>query len=337
MSSAPPRRERPFISVVVPCYNEEESLGPLHARLTKVLRAATDEYEIVYANDGSKDGTLAIIRDLASRDPHVRGVDLSRNFGHQACLTAGLDRARGEVVMMIDADLQDPPELLPKMLTKWRAGADVVYAVRKKRRGESPFKLATAAAFYRLLRACTKINIPLDTGDFRLIDRRALDATLSLRESSRFLRGMFSWIGFRQEPVHYTRQERYAGETKYPLRKMMRFAFDGIASFSSAPLQLAVWIGLTSAAVAFLYGLRVIAQGIRGETVPGWASTTVSVLFLGGVQLVTIGLLGEYISRIFEEVKGRPLYLVRETIEAESMAERKSLDAGEDLRANGGV
>jgi dolichol-phosphate mannosyltransferase len=311
------RRKRPFISVVVPCYNEEESLPALHARLTKVLQKATDEYEIILANDGSRDRTFEIIREFAEADPHVVGIDLSRNFGHQLCLTAGLDQARGEVVMMIDADLQDPPELLPKMLEKWRAGADVVYAVRRKRAGESWFKLATASLFYRLLRWCTNIDIPLDTGDFRLIDRRALDAVLSLRETNRFLRGLFTWVGFHQEPVYYSRAPRFAGETKYPLRKMIRFAVDGLTSFSSVPLHLSVWIGALSAFIAFLYLLRVFYLGWIGAGVPGWASLTVSVLFLGGVQLVVIGVLGEYVSRVFDEVKQRPLYLVREVIGAE--------------------
>jgi dolichol-phosphate mannosyltransferase len=310
------RGARPFVSVVVPCYNEQESLPALHERLTKVLRDATDHYEIILANDGSRDRTLEIMRSLVDRDPHVRAVDLSRNFGHQVCLTAGLDHARGEVVMMIDADLQDPPELLPEMIEKWRAGADVVYAVREKREGESWFKLLTAAAFYRLLRWSTKIDIPIDTGDFRLIDRRALRAVLELRERNRFLRGLFTWVGFRQEPIYYNREARFAGETKYPLKKMVRFAMDGITSFSALPLHLAFWVGLIAAGIAFVYSMRVLYLGFSGGTVPGWASNTISVLFLGGVQLVMIGVLGEYISRIFDEVKGRPLYLVREVIEA---------------------
>ncbi len=318
------RPERPFLSVVIPCYNEEDSLPTLHERLTKVLRKATDRYEIIFANDGSRDRTLLVIKDLARRDPHVRGVDLSRNFGHQLCLTAGLDHARGEAVVMMDADLQDPPELLPRMIAKWRLGADVVYAVRKKRQGEGAFKRMTAAGFYRLLKFFTKISIPVDTGDFRLIDRRALDAVLAIRESNRFLRGLFSWVGFRQEPVYYVRQRRYAGVTKYPLSKMIRFAMDGITSFSSAPLRIAMWVGLGAAGVAFLYSLSVLYSGFWGGGVPGWASTTLSVLFLGGVQLFTIGLLGEYIGRVFDEVKRRPLYLVREVIENEAVAQQES-------------
>jgi dolichol-phosphate mannosyltransferase len=303
---------------VVPCYSEEGSLPELHRRVSKVLRKCTDRYEIVLANDGSRDATLEVIRGLARHDKHVRGVDLARNFGHQLCLTAALDHARGEVILMIDADLQDPPELLPRMLKRWREGVDVVYAVRRKRKGENFFKLATASLFYRLLKSMTKINIPLDTGDFRLIDRRALDAVLSLRETNRFLRGLFTWVGFRQEPVYYVRQERFAGETHYPLTKMMRFALDGITSFSHKPLQFAVWLGLFAASIAFVYAVRVLWEGLRGGTVSGWASNTFAILFLGGVQLFTIGLLGEYIGRIFEEVKGRPLYVVREVIEQDN-------------------
>lgn len=304
-----------FLSVVVPCFNEEESLGELHRRLSRVLPRITDRYEIIFSNDGSNDQTWEVISSLAESDPHVRGIDLSRNFGHQLCLTAGLDHARGDAVVMMDADLQDPPELIAKMVKKWRSGAEVVYAVRKGRDGESFFKLLTAKVFYRILRLVAGVNIPLDTGDFRLIDRRALDAVLDLRESNRFLRGMFCWIGFRQAPVYYQRKERYAGESKYPLAKMIRFAIDGITSFSSAPLKVAVWLGLLVAVISFIYGVDVFLQGMRGDTVPGWASTTVSVLFLGGVQLVTIGILGEYIGRIYSEVKKRPLYLVREVLE----------------------
>lgn len=314
MVMMPERPEKPFVSVVIPCYNEEESLPVLYRRLRKVLRQSAGRYEMIFSNDGSTDRTAAVIRRLAAKDDGVRGVELSRNFGHQACLTAGLEHAAGEVIVMMDADLQDPPELLAEMIEKWRQGADVVYAVRRKRKGESAFKLLTAAAFYRVLRRLTQTRIPLDTGDFRLIDRRALDAVLSIRESNRFLRGLFGWIGFHQVPVYYDRDRRYAGETKYPLRKMINFALDGLTSFSSAPLRIAVYLGLIASTIAFLYGIRVIWEGMRGGTVPGWASTTVSVLFLGGVQLFTIGVLGEYIGRIYEEVKRRPLYIVKEVI-----------------------
>ena len=332
------RPERPFVSVVVPCYNEEEVLRELHRRVTRVLRKVAGDWELILVNDGSADRTLELIREIASEDPHVRGVDLSRNFGHQLALTAGLDQARGQAIIMIDADLQDPPELFGRMIEKWHQGADVVYAVRKKRRGESWFKLATASLFYRLLRLSTQIAIPLDTGDFRLIDRRALAAVLSIRESNRFLRGLFGWVGFRQEPVYYVRRERFAGETKYPFGKMLRFAIDGLTSFSTAPLRLAVWLGLASAGLAFVYGLKVLYEGLTGGTVPGWASTTLSVLFIGGIQLFTIGVLGEYIGRIYDEVKRRPLYLVREVFGAkatvapagDSTPENSAIPAGKD-------
>ncbi|MCC5876112.1 MAG: glycosyltransferase family 2 protein [Candidatus Sumerlaeia bacterium] len=303
------------MSFVVPCYNEEESLPALHERISKVAQNSTDTYEIIFANDGSTDATLKLIRSLCRKDPHVKGLDLSRNFGHQVCLTAALDHARGDVILMLDADLQDPPELLPEMLDKWREGADVVYAVRSQRKGESIFKLLTAKIFYRILKWSTKINIPVDTGDFRLIDAKALQAMLSLRERNRFLRGMFSWVGFHQEPVYYDRDERFAGTTKYPLRKMIHLAIDGITSFSIMPLRAAALLGLVSATIAFIYSIMVLHTGIYGGGVPGWASTTLSVLFLGGVQLVTIGILGEYIGRVFDEVKNRPLYFVREVID----------------------
>ncbi len=312
------RPEHPFISIVIPCYNEEESLPHLYERLTEVLDQVGEKYEIILANDGSRDNTGLVINDLVDKDARIRGVHLSRNFGHQLCLTAGLDHARGDVIVMMDADLQDPPELVNEMLAKWREGADVVYAQREKREGETFFKKITAAAFYRFMRFLTKIDLPVDTGDFRLIDRVALDAVLSLRESNRFLRGMFVWVGFRQEPVKYVRQARIAGETHYPLRKMVRFAFDAITSFSWVPLQFAVWLGLAAATFSFFYGINVVSTAMQGNTVPGWASTVVTVLFLGSVQLITIGLLGEYLGRVFDEVKGRPLYVVREVAERES-------------------
>lgn len=316
-----PRSKTPFLSVVVPCYNEEEALPLLYKRLKQVVPRLTSRYEFVFSNDGSRDRTLEVIERLVEQDHHVRGINLSRNFGHQACLTAGLDVARGDVVVMMDADLQDPPELIPKMLQRWQDGADVVYAVRRQRRGESPFKKATAALFYRLLSLSTRLDIPLDTGDFRLIDRRALDAVLDLRESHRFLRGMFTWVGFRQEPVMYTRERRVAGETKYPLRKMLQFALDAFTSFTIVPLRIATWLGLAAALISFVYAINVIVEAYQGGTVPGWASTTVSVLFLGGVQLLTIGLLGEYLGRVFEQVKNRPIYFVREILERPAPAE----------------
>lgn len=301
----------PRFSAVIPCYNEEESLPALHERLTKVLSGLGMTYEIVLVDDGSRDRTADTIAALSGRDPHVVGVLLSRNFGHQICLTAGLDHARGELVAMMDADLQDPPELLPEMIAKIEEGFDVVYAQRKRREGESAFKLATAALFYRILRRIVKIDIPLDTGDFRVIRRGALDAVLSMRERNRFLRGMFSWVGFRQAGVLYDRAARHAGETKYPLGKMLRFAMDGITSFSFFPLQAATGLGFLFAGLALLYGARVFYVWLRGDTVQGWASTVLVVLLMGAVQLITLGIVGEYVGRIFDEARQRPLYFVR--------------------------
>lgn len=301
-----------FLSAVIPCYNEEDNLGVLYERLTKVMKDVGKSYEIIFVDDGSRDRTYALIAELAGKDTHVRGVSLSRNFGHQICLTAGLDSARGQVVAMMDADLQDPPELIHEMLKKYEEGYDVVYAVRSKREGETFFKKTTAMVFYRLLRYCTRIQIPVDTGDFRIISRRALDSVLSLREKSRFLRGLFSWVGFKQIGVTYVRPPRYKGETKYPLRKMMKFALDGITSFSNYPLHLATIMGLSAVALGILYGLRVLYVVYRGGAVAGWASTIMTILFFGGIQLLTLGIMGSYIGRIFDEVKNRPLYFIRE-------------------------
>lgn len=311
-----------FLSVVIPIYNEVENLPVLHERLTKVCRKLGKPYEIVLVDDGSKDGSMDLMRNLAQTDPHVRAIGLSRNFGHQICLTCGLDHAIGEVIVMMDADLQDPPELIPRMIRKYEKGFDVVYAVRAERKGETVFKRATAAGFYRFLRLCTQIDIPMDTGDFRLISRPALDSVLSLRERNRFLRGLFTWVGFRQTPIRYVRAARFRGETKYPLRKMVHFAIDGITSFSAIPLQVSTWLGFVAAIVGFLYGLKVLYVWMSGATVQGWASLAILVLFFGGVQLFTLGILGEYIGRIFEEVKQRPLYFTREKIGFDSSTER---------------
>ncbi len=315
------RPDQPLVSVVVPCFNESESLPELTKRLVKVSKALSEEMEIIYCDDGSRDETWTLIRTLSEKHSEIRGIRLSRNFGHQACLTAGLDKCQGDVIIMMDADLQDPPELIPKMLKKWKGGADIVYAVRKKRRGEGFFKKLTAALFYRILRVCTQISIPVDTGDFRLIDRSALNGLLEMRENSRFLRGMFAWVGYRQEPIYYIRQERFGGETKYPLRKMISFALDALTSFSKMPLRMAVWLGLITALLAMVYAVMVIFDKLSGGTVPGWTSTTASVLFLGAVQLITIGVLGEYVARIFDEVKQRPLYLVKEDTEDQTVIE----------------
>jgi len=255
------------------------------------------------------------MREAAGADDRVRVVDLSRNFGHQIAITAGMDYARGQAIVIIDADLQDPPEVIAKLVARWREGYQVVYAVREHRMGETIFKKLTAAAFYRLIRRITNVDIPVDTGDFRLMDRAVVDSLKRIREKHRFVRGLVSWVGFRQTGVEYVRQERFAGETKYPLRKMLKFAFDGITSFSFMPLQMATYLGFGVSAMAFLAICWVLVEAlVFHQTVPGWSSLMVAVLFLGGIQLLTIGLIGEYVGRIYDEVKQRPLYLVREEI-----------------------
>jgi glycosyltransferase involved in cell wall biosynthesis len=301
------------ISVVVPCYNEEEVLAELHRRLLGVLeRVGIPEIQVVLVDDGSKDRTWPIIHELALKDGRIRGVRLSRNFGHQIALTSGLDRATGEVILIIDADLQDPPELLPEMLALWRDGNDVVYGVRRRREGESPSKRFFAFAFYRVLSRITGVHIPADTGDFRLMSHRALTALLLLRERHRFVRGMVSWIGFRQCPIPYDRPQRFAGETKYPFRKSLKLAFDAITSFSTQPLRLASYLGLGVSGFAFIYILIVIVLKMAGVSFPGYTSLMASILLLGGVQLVVLGIVGEYVGRIFEQGQARPLYLIED-------------------------
>jgi len=303
-----------MLSVVVPCFNEEACLRTLHERLTaSATKAAGNDYEIVLVNDGSRDSSWAIMQDLAARDPHLVAINLSRNHGHQLALTAGLDLCRGDIVLVIDADLQDPPELLPDMLNRLRSeGADVVYGVRKSRAGETPFKRATAHGFYRLLSRATEVDIPLDAGDFRLMTRRALDALLAMPEQARFIRGMVAWIGFKQVPFTYDRQERLAGETKYPLRKMVRFALDALTGFSSAPLKLASHAGLTLSAGSLLLLVYIIFGWLSGQSIPGWASLMLVVVILGAVQMFVLALMGEYIGRLYNEAKRRPLYIVQE-------------------------
>ena len=303
---------RPALSVVVPCYNEEACLDLLHARISAAARAAVGEdYEIVLVNDGSKDGSWAAMRRLAAADPHLVAINLSRNHGHQLALTAGLDLCAGAQILIIDADLQDPPELLGEMRAMMAAeGADVVYAVRRKREGETLFKKATAAAFYRALDHITDTPIPLDTGDFRLMSRRALDALLSLPEQARFIRGMVAWVGFRQVPFVYDRAERHAGETNYPLSKMIRLALDAITGFSTTPLRFASHMAVYLAAASLLL-LGYIAYGyFMGAPSPGWTSTMLVVVVLSAVQMFVLGLIGEYLGRLYVESKRRPLYLV---------------------------
>jgi dolichol-phosphate mannosyltransferase len=302
-------RDLRLLSVVAPVYNEQELIEEFYARVSTAL--AGFNFELVLVDDGSSDGTPAILRRLASGDPRVHVVYLSRNFGHQTALTAGLDHARGDAVVMLDADLQDPPELIPTMLDHWRAGCDVVYAVREHREGESYFKLATARWFYKLFDKVTQVELVHNSGDFRLLDRRALNALLSMRERSRFLRGMTVWVGYRQAAVPYRRDPRYAGETKYTLPKMLRFSLDAIFSFSHRPLQLATLLGFLVSSLALIAIPVVVVLHIVGSYLPGFGTITIAVLLLGGVQLIAIGIIGEYVSRIYDEVKGRPLYLVR--------------------------
>ena len=302
------------LSIVIPCFNEEACLPTLHERLSAAARkSAGDGYEIVFVNDGSRDSTWAIMQKLAQSDPHVVAVNLSRNHGHQLALTAGLDLCRGDTILIIDADLQDPPELLAEMLeTMRREKADVVYGVRKSRAGETPFKRATAHGFYRLLSRATEVDIPLDAGDFRLMSRRALDALLAMPEQARFIRGMVAWIGFRQVPFVYDRDVRFAGETKYPLRKMMRFAFDALTGFSSAPLKLASHAGLWLSLGSVLLIAYIGYSWLSGKSIQGWTSLMLVVVVLGAVQMFVLALLGEYIGRLYNEAKRRPLYIVQE-------------------------
>lgn len=306
---------KPTLSVVAPCFNEEGVLHELYRRISQVLDGAGESWELVLVNDGSRDRTPQIMRELHAQDPRVKVIDFARNFGHQIAVTAGMDYARGDAVVLIDADLQDPPELILEMLAKWRSGIEIVYAVRAARKGETWFKEFTAKAFYRIIYKITDIDIPKDTGDFRLMDRKVVDALKTMREKHRFLRGMSVWVGFRQAGVSYVRAERYAGETKYPFKKMLKFALDGITSFSYLPLQLATYVGFAAAGLAVLGIIITIILRLSGsQAFYGQATTLVSVLFLGGVQLICLGIIGEYLGRIYDEVKGRPLYIVREVL-----------------------
>ncbi|MGC2399624.1 MAG: glycosyltransferase family 2 protein [Acidobacteriaceae bacterium] len=314
--------QNPIISIVIPCYNEQEVLLHCHGRLVDVLEANLEgEYELVYVNDGSKDCTEEVLRYLHESFPKTRAVMLSRNFGHQAAVSAGLSVATGQCVVIIDADLQDPPELIIEMLQRWREGYDVVYGVRESRAGESNFKLRSAQLFYRVINRLSDVEIPLDSGDFRLLDRRAVQALLAMPERHPLLRGMSSWIGFRQIGVRYARAARLAGTTKYSLRKMVSLALDGIFSFSTVPLRFVTILGLVTAALAsmgILYSLAV--RIFTPRWVAGWATLILAVLFIGGVEMFCFGILGEYIGRIYTEIKQRPLFIIRETLEPSATA-----------------
>lgn len=316
-----------FLSVVVPMYNEEEVIEVTYRRLKAVLDKLGESYEIVFVNDGSRDKTADIVRGFCAGDSNVKMVDFSRNFGHQIAVTAGMDHSSGRTVVLIDADLQDPPELIVDMVAKWREGYDVVYGKRIERKGESWFKKMTAAMFYRLLRSMTSVNIPVDTGDFRLMDRKVCDALTSMRERSRFIRGMVSWAGFKQTSVDYVRDERFAGETKYPLRKMIRLSLDAMTSFSTKPLKIASVLGFVLSAIGFVYLFIVLYQRLFTDTTTqGWTSMIAISLLFHGITLSLLGVLGEYIGRTYEESKGRPLYLVSDVVgfsaDAESSRER---------------
>jgi glycosyltransferase involved in cell wall biosynthesis len=301
----------PLLSVVVPVYNESAVIRTFYERATRAFAGLVAmDYELIFVDDGSRDDSFAQLQALAAGDPHVRVIKFSRNFGHQVAITAGLDMAAGDCVAVIDADLQDPPEVVTDMVTKWREGFDVVYGVRSDRDGEGRLKLLTASAFYRILNRITKISIPVDVGDFRLMSRRAADQLKGLREQDRFVRGLVSWIGFRQTGVSYHRDKRHAGETKYPYRKMIKFALDGITSFSTMPLKIATWMGYAASVLAFLYLASVFVQWWLNQTVEGWSTIMVALLFLGGTQLICLGIIGEYVGRIFSASKGRPLYIV---------------------------
>jgi dolichol-phosphate mannosyltransferase len=302
---------RPVFSIVVPVWNEEQVIPELYNRVVQTMDSTGQSWELICVNDGSRDNSLPMLLDLHKKDPRVKVIDFSKNFGHQIAITAGADFAEGDAVIVMDADLQDPPDVVLRMIEKWRAGYEVVYAVRAKRQGETWFKLFTAKAFYRLLKQIANVDIPVDAGDFRLMDRRVVLAMRQLREKHRFMRGLSSWVGFNQFGLEYERAERFAGETKYPLRKMLRLAMNAITSFSYLPLQLATYVGFTLAFLSLIGIILTIILRLSGsDAFHGQATTLVSVLFLGGIQLIFLGIIGEYLGRIYDEVKGRPLYIV---------------------------
>lgn len=306
----------PIISIIAPIYNEAANIPELYRRICEVLDPIGDSWEIVMVDDGSTDGSTDLIREYHDQDPRVVPVIFARNFGHQIAVTAGLDYARGDAVVIIDSDLQDPPEVILDMITKWREGYEVVFAVRTEREGESWFKEFTASLFYRLIYRITDVDIPLDTGDFRLLDRKVVNVMGTMRERHRFLRGMSVWVGFKQTGVEYKRAARFSGETKYPFKKMLKFATDAITSFSYFPLQMAMYIGFLSAGIAiFAIPVVIILRLAGSQAFFGQASTLIAVLFLGGVQLISLGILGEYIGRLYDEAKGRPLYIVSQAPE----------------------
>ena len=306
---------RPVYTVVAPIKDEEAIIPTFYQRVVEALEPLGEPFEIILIDDGSRDGSFAAMRALHERDRRVRVVTFSRNFGHQVAISAGLDYARGDAVIIIDSDLQDPPEVIPALIARWKDGAEVVYAQRAKRHGETRFKLVTAAAFYRIIARMTAFDIPRDTGDFRLLDRRVVDTLVRMREHHRFMRGLSVWVGFRQEAVPYERQERFAGQTKYPLRKMLRFSMDAITSFSYVPLQLATSFGFLLAGISLIGIIIAIVLRVFGGAIQGQTTTLIAVLFIGGIELIVLGIIGEYLGRIYDEVRARPLYIVRQTLD----------------------
>lgn len=305
-----------LITIVSPFLDEEENLPVLYDRLVRVMDAQPEGWELILVDDGSTDGSVPWVRKKAAEDPRVKLIVLSRDFGHQVAITAGLDYARGDATVVIDADLQDPPEVIPELLAKWREGYEIVYAVRRSRAGESWFKKVSARMFYRLFHAIAGIQVPMDAGEFRLIDRKVVEALRGVRELHRFLRGLTCWTGFSQCPVVYDRAARHAGRTKYPLWQLIRLSWDALTSFSGAPLRWMMGVGILVSVVGMLFALRLIVSRVMGwgETVPGWTSLIAAMLVLGGIQLMSLGLLGQYVSRIYEETKKRPLYFIRDSI-----------------------
>lgn len=306
---------RPMYSIVAPVFNEEETVPYFYREVVAVMEQLGEPFEIVLINDGSRDGSYRVMREIHAQDPRVRVIDFSRNFGHQIAISAGLDHARGQCVVIIDSDLQDPPGVIPELIQRWKEGAEVVYAQRRQRTGETRFKLLTASLFYRIIGQITSVHIPRNTGDFRLLDRRVVDALVTMREHHRFMRGLSMWVGFRQEAVQYDRHERFAGTTKYPLKKMLRFSMDAITSFSTIPLQLATTFGFFLAGISLVGIILAIVLRLVNHAIVGQASTLILVLFMGGIQLIFLGVIGEYLGRIYDEVRARPLYIVREVLE----------------------
>ena len=301
------------ISVIVPCYNEQDVISHTHKRLLKALNGVVDDYEIIYISDGSTDKTNQLLDDIYSNNEiHVKILKFSRNFGHQVAVTAGIDNAQGDAVILIDADLQDPPEIIPEMIEKWREGYEVVYCQRKKRKGESRFKLITAKWFYKVLSYLSDVDIPVNTGDFRLMDRKVVDVLKKMPEKDRFIRGMVAWVGFRQFALQYEREKRYAGESKYPFIKMVKFAVDGILSFSIKPLRISTLFGFVASFFSFIGVIYALTMWLIGSPVLGWTLMFIAIMFFSGIQLISLGVIGEYIGRSYAESKNRPLYIIDE-------------------------